>query len=290
MTRAQPRIIETVSDLRAQVTGWKASGDRVGLVPTMGALHDGHMALHSFARAHLDRTIVSIFVNPTQFAPTEDFSRYPRTFDDDVAKLAAAGCDAVWAPDASTMYPEGFATEIHMRGPADGLETVSRPHFFRGVALVCCKLFTQTGADFAMFGEKDYQQLAVVRRMAADLDLPIEIVAHPTVREPDGLAMSSRNAYLTSEQRLIAPRLAEIMTEAIQALSAGTPVATCESNAITALSKAGFEPVDYVAIRDAETLAEVAAADIVAGRPLRILGAAWLGQTRLIDNLDATIR
>lgn len=283
-----PKVFTTVADLRAEVAKWKHAGERVGLVPTMGALHDGHMALHTHAKSIAERTVVSIFVNPTQFAPTEDYSRYPRTFETDIARLTEAGCDAVWGPTPEAMYPPGFSTEIHMEGPAAGLETDFRPHFFRGVALVCCKLFTQSQADFAVFGEKDYQQLAVVRQMADDLDLAIEIVGHPTVREADGLAMSSRNAYLTADQRAIAPQLAQIMTSTIHELANGKPIRECEAAAVQLLTSAGFSPVDYVAIRDANTLTEVDDNEVTPGRPLRILAAAWLGKTRLIDNLDAT--
>ena len=191
-------VIRTVPPLRAQVKSWREAGETVALVPTMGALHAGHLDLVRLAKARCSRAVVSIFVNPTQFAPHEDFDRYPRDEAGDLAKLAAVGCDLVWSPDARRMYPDGFATRIAPAGAAEGLESDFRPHFFGGVATVCCKLFTQVAPDVAVFGEKDYQQLAVVKQMVRDLDLPLEIVGLPTVREGDGLAMSSRNAYLSA--------------------------------------------------------------------------------------------
>ena len=198
-------VIRNVSALRAQVRCLAQAGETVALVPTMGALHAGHLELVRLAKARCSRAVVSIFVNPAQFAPHEDFDRYPRDEAGDLAKLAGVGCDLVWSPDRGEMYPEGFATRITPAGAAEGLESDFRPHFFGGVATVCCKLFTQVAPDVAVFGEKDYQQLAVVRQMVRDLDLPLEIVGLPTVREADGLAMSSRNAYLSPEQRRIAP-------------------------------------------------------------------------------------
>ena len=189
-------VARTVRELRGVVAGWRRAGETVGLVPTMGALHEGHAALVRAVRGRCDRAVVSIFVNPTQFAPNEDFDKYPRPFDDDLARVAAAGGSLIWAPPVSEMYREGAATRVVPKGAALGLETDFRPHFFEGVATVCCKIFTQVGPDIAVFGEKDYQQLAVVRQMVRDLDLPLEIVGYPTVREPDGLAMSSRNRYL----------------------------------------------------------------------------------------------
>ena len=197
----RPQVLRTVPDLRSVVRDWHQQGQTVALVPTMGALHEGHISLLKLAQARAARTIVSIFVNPTQFAPNEDFDKYPRTWDDDIAKLAASGCDAVWAPTAKAMYGQGFDTFVVPGGAAVGLETDFRPNFFRGVATVCCKLFTQTQADVAVFGEKDFQQLAVVRQMVRDLDLAITIVPGATVREADGLAMSSRNRYLTPDER-----------------------------------------------------------------------------------------
>ncbi len=259
-------VVRTVPDLRRSMAEWRRQGLSIALLPTMGALHAGHLALAAEGLRRCDRLVTSIFVNPAQFAPQEDFGSYPRTFEQDLAKLAEAGGHLVWAPTADVMYPEGFATRVAPSGAAEGLETDFRPHFFGGVATVCCKLFTQTLPDIAMFGEKDYQQLCVVRQMARDLDLPLEIVGHPTVREADGLAMSSRNAYLSVARDV----------------EAGASVEAAEAGGIEALEKAGFGPVDYVAVRDAATLREVPAFD---GRPLRVLAAAWLGKTRLIDNV-----
>ena len=200
-------VIRAIADLRAQVRAWRGRGDSVALIPTMGALHEGHLQLVRLARARAKRAVVSIFVNPTQFAPHEDFDRYPRDEAGDLAKLAGVGCDVVWGPTLKVMYAEGFATRIVPAGAAEGLESDFRPHFFGGVATVCCKLFTQVLPDIAVFGEKDYQQLMVVTQMVRDLDLPLEIVGAPTVREADGLAMSSRNAYLSAEERRAAPTM-----------------------------------------------------------------------------------
>src|SRR5262245_35103205 len=194
MTGAIP-VVRSLPPLRSQMRAWRAAGDAIALVPTMGALHQGHLELVRLAKARCRRVVVSIFVNPAQFAPHEDFERYPRDEAGDLGKLAEVGCDLVWAPDRSEMYPEGFATRVVPGGGAEGLESESRPHFFAGVATVCCKLFTQVAPDVGVFGEKDYQQLIVVRQTVRDLDLPLTIIALPTVREADGLALSSRNAY-----------------------------------------------------------------------------------------------
>ncbi len=205
-------IFETVAAMRASVTGWQEAGEKVALVPTMGALHEGHMALVREGQRHAKRVVVSIFVNPTQFAPHEDFKKYPRTFEGDRAQLVAAGADAIYFPAVEEMYPPGFASRVLLLGPAAvGLDDRFRPTHFEGVATVCCKLFTQSRADCAVFGEKDYQQLKVVTRMAADLDLGIRIVPLETFREPDGLAMSSRNRYLSADDRALAPLLHQVM-------------------------------------------------------------------------------
>jgi pantoate--beta-alanine ligase len=224
---------------------------------------------------------VSIFVNPTQFAPNEDFDKYPRTFDDDLARVEAAGGHLVWAPPVSEMYRDGAATRVVPKGAALGLETDFRPHFFEGVATVCCKLFTQVGPDIAVFGEKDFQQLAVVRQMVRDLDLPLEIVGHPTVRETNGLAMSSRNRYLSPEQRQRAVTIHRVIEAVAAAARSGDPAAAIEAGT-AALTAAGFGKIDYIAVRDAETLGPY---DRSTGRPGRVLAAAWLGATRLIDNV-----
>lgn len=279
---ALPDVISQIAPLRARTRDWRRAGETIALVPTMGALHDGHLSLVEQAKAEAKRTVVSIFVNPRQFAPQEDFSTYPRTFETDVEKLAALGVDVVWAPVAEVMYPNGFATTVSTGGPALGLETDFRPDFFAGVATVCCKLFCQVLPDVAVFGEKDYQQLLVVRQMARDLNLPLEILGVETVRESDGLAMSSRNAYLSAGERETAAQLNKVLCDIANDVGAGKDVAGTLANAREKLIAAGFAKVDYVELRDGETLAPY---DPVAGRTGRILGAAWLGSTRLIDNI-----
>lgn len=276
----RPTIVRSVGDLRSRVAAWRAAGETVAMVPTMGALHDGHLSLVEEGFRRADHVVVSIFVNPTQFAPHEDFQTYPRTEASDVEKLTALSTDAVFAPNALEMYPLGNATRIEMAGPALGLETDFRPHFFGGVATVVAKLLIACGPDFAIFGEKDYQQLAVVRQMVADLMLPVTIVGAPTVREADGLAMSSRNAYLSAEERAAAPVLAAEMRRVAAVAKAGGDVAAAEAAAEAALTAAGFRQIDYVTVRNAVTLA----APSEAGEPLRVLMAAWIGRTRLIDN------
>jgi pantoate--beta-alanine ligase len=273
--------VRSLGPLRARVRAWREAGEGVALIPTMGALHRGHLELVRLAKTRCRHAVASIFVNPTQFAPHEDFDRYPRDEAGDLAKLASVGCDLVWAPDRPEMYPEGFATKVVPGGPAKGLESDFRPHFFAGVATVCCKLFTQVGPDIAVFGEKDYQQLCVVRQMVRDLNLPLEIVGAETVREADGLAMSSRNAYLSPEERRVAPLLHRAIGDIARIAAARGPVATAVAERKAQLEAAGFK-VDYLEVRDAETL-RPAAPD--AGRPLRVLAAAWLGKTRLIDNV-----
>lgn len=275
-------VFETVAAMRAAVAGWHGAGERVALVPTMGALHEGHIALVKEAQRHARRVIVSIFVNPTQFAPHEDFKKYPRTFDDDCAKLVAAEADAVFFPAVEEMYPPGFASRVLLLGPAAvGLEDRFRPTHFEGVATVCCKLFTQSRADCAVFGEKDYQQLKVVTRMAADLDLGIEIVPLPTFREPDGLAMSSRNRYLSDEHRALAPLLHRVMQELAARIRNEDPLFRAVADAQTEIITAGFE-LDYLEARHAQTLAPVTS---LADGPIRLLLAARIGSTRLIDNI-----
>jgi pantoate--beta-alanine ligase len=277
-----PQIVNTIGLLRARLAGVRRDGARIGLVPTMGALHDGHLSLVHKTRKHADRVVVSIFVNPTQFAPHEDFDRYPRTLNADAHKLAAAGgTDLIFAPSVGEMYPQGFATRIFVGGPSEGLETDFRPYFFAGVATVVAKLLLAVMPDVATFGEKDYQQLLVVRRLAADLGLATEIIGAPIVREADGLAMSSRNAYLNPDERLIAGQMNLVLKRAIAELRKGAPIAAAEEAGRSGLLEAGFNSVDYVAARDAATLAPLAALD----RPARLLAAAKVGNTRLIDNL-----
>lgn len=279
---ATPRIVTSIAELRAALAGWRKAGARIGLVPTMGALHDGHLSLVRGIQSHCDRTVASIFVNPAQFAPHEDFDRYPRDLSGDAAKLATVGLDLIFAPERDEMYPDGFATALTVGGPAlAGLEDAFRPHFFGGVATVVAKLLIAALPDAAVFGEKDYQQLAVIRRMTLDLGLPIEILGAPIVREADGLAMSSRNAYLKPEERVVAGRLNLVLKDAIARLKHGDPVGEVEAFTATDLREAGFDAVDYVAVRDAATLERIAAP----ARPARILAAAKIGATRLIDNM-----
>lgn len=280
MTEQSPIVVRSIADIRDLVAGWRAQGLRVALVPTMGALHAGHVSLVEIARRQADRVVVSIFVNPTQFAPTEDFSKYPRTFEADLEKLSAIGAEAVYAPPVEAMYPPGAATTVSVAGPATaGLEDVTRPFHFAGVATIVAKLFTQVGPDVAVFGEKDFQQLAVVRRMAADLDLAVEVIGAPTVREADGLAMSSRNVYLSADERATAPALHRILQEAVAALGKGLTAEAALAEARAAIAAAGFD-LDYLDLRTADDLGPPRP-----GVPWRLLVAAMLGQTRLIDNI-----
>lgn len=275
-------VVRTVKLLRRQVDLWRATGERVALVPTMGALHEGHAALVKLARRKADRVIVSIFVNPTQFAPHEDFTKYPRTFARDREVLTEARADLIYAPTAAEMYPHGFCSRVLLLGPASaGLEDRFRPTHFEGVATVCTKLFTQTRPDIAVFGEKDYQQLKVVTRLAADLDLGLRIVPLPTFREPDGLAMSSRNRYLSAVERALAPALHAIMQGAATDIRAGMAMADRIGRAQQAVITAGFA-LEYLEIRHADTLSPVTS---TTEGPLRMLIAARLGATRLIDNI-----
>ena len=283
MTAASELVLtRTVADLRVQVASLRNAGKSIGFVPTMGALHEGHLALVAEARRRSDAVVASVFVNPTQFAVHEDLGTYPRQEARDAELLAGAGCSILFAPDAAEMYPQGFATSVQVGGPSEGLETDFRPHFFGGVAVVVAKLLNQVQADVAVFGEKDYQQLMVVRRMARDLDIPTEIVGAPTVRDAHGLALSSRNAYLSDDELAVARRLNVILREAGDRTAAGQPVASVEAGAAATLLEAGFARVDYVAIRQAESLAPFSG---VVDAPARILAAAWLGKTRLIDNM-----
>lgn len=273
-------VVAGIAQLRARVAAWRSAGDRVGLVPTMGALHSGHMALVEQARSLSQKVIVSIFVNPTQFAPHEDFDRYPRTLEADLKTLGGSA-DLVFAPAVAEMYPEGFSLKIDMGGPALGLESDSRPHFFAGVVTIVAKLLIAAMPDIAMFGEKDYQQLLVVRRLVRDLALPLEIVGAPIMREADGLALSSRNAYLDARERAIAANLNRIIKDVAARVRSGEAIAASEERATRALLHAGFDAVDYVAVRDAQTLAPLDQFRTHA----RVLAAARLGKTRLIDNV-----
>jgi pantoate--beta-alanine ligase len=278
----RPPVARSIAALRKQIAGYRKRRESIALVPTMGALHEGHLSLIRLARKRARRVVVSIFVNPTQFAPAEDFKSYPRTFAADLAALAKLQVDLVWAPEARVMYPEGFATRIAPEGAAKaGLEDRFRPHFFGGVATVVSKLFLQVTPDFAIFGEKDYQQLKVVTRMARDLDIPVKVVPGPTVREKDGLAMSSRNVYLSASERAAAPVLHRVLKDSAARIRKGEPVAAVLASGHAAITKAGFA-IDYLEARHAETLAPLEGAG---KRPIRLLVAGKIGSTRLIDNI-----
>ncbi|MFK7743767.1 MAG: pantoate--beta-alanine ligase [Roseobacter sp.] len=277
-----PPILRTLTVLRAATRNWHMSGETIGVVPTMGALHDGHLSLVARAKDACDRVIVTIFVNPKQFNQTSDLDNYPRTEEEDARKLARFDVDAVYVPDVSQIYPEGFCTNVSVTGMTDVLCGAHRPGHFDGVATVVTKLFTQTAADKAFFGEKDFQQLMVVQRMAADLDIPIEVVGCPTIREDDGLAMSSRNLLLSDRARVNAPRLNEIMDETAEKLGQGAAFSALQADAISKLEAAGFTGVDYFEVRSCATLQ---ALDYVT-EPARLFAAAWLAGVRLIDNID----
>jgi pantoate--beta-alanine ligase len=282
---AVPKRIETAInavELRLRVRLWRNKGGVIALVPTMGALHAGHLALIDAARAKADKVVISIFVNPAQFAPHEDFARYARDLTGDTAVLEQhGGTDLIYAPEVEAVYPRGFATHVDVAGPSAGLETDFRPHFFGGVATVLTKLFLQCAPDLVTFGEKDYQQLLVVKRLVQDLDLGITVRGVPTVREGDGLALSSRNAYLSSEQRTVAASLNRILHETGNRAKSGIFIPQAEAEGAAQLLNAGFERIDYVAIRDAETLQPLR--EIT--RPARVLAAARIGSVRLIDNM-----
>ena len=275
------KIVRTVRDLRKVTAKWHKAGKTVALVPTMGALHAGHISLVRLAKKKADKAVVSIFVNPTQFAPHEDLARYPRDEAGDLEKLAKVGADLVWSPSVEEMYPEGTSTRIEAGSAAADLEGAFRPHHFGGVATVCCKLFNQVTPDFAIFGDKDYQQLAVLRQMVRDLDMPLKLVAAPISREKDGLALSSRNAYLTEAERAIAPALYAAVSAVARKVASGTPIEAATSEARAELTAAGFQKIDYIEVRDAETLVMAAGS----GKSFRVLAAVWLGKTRLIDNV-----
>jgi pantoate--beta-alanine ligase len=277
-----PMIARTLPSLRRALDALRVKKATIALVPTVGALHDGHVSLVRQAQRRATRVVVSIFVNPAQFAPHEDFDSYPRTWQADVAKLAAEKVDLIWSPNVKTMYPDGFASRILTEGPATaGLEDRFRPQFFGGVTTVVGKLFAQCRPDIALFGEKDFQQLKVVTRMAKDLDLPVRVIGIPTVREPDGLALSSRNAYLSAEERAVAPTLHRVLTGCAAKIASGAPVAKTLDEGRTEITAAGFV-LDYLEARHAETLAPIASAK---DGPIRLLVAARLGKTRLIDNI-----
>ncbi len=276
--------VTTVAALRARIRDWRRAGDSIGLVPTMGALHAGHLSLIRHVRALTTRTCATVFVNPTQFAPGEDFAKYPRDPSGDEARLRSEGVDVLFMPDVSEMYAADHSTRVRVEGLGDTLDGTFRPGHFEGVATVVTKLLLQALPDVAVFGEKDWQQLQVVMRLVRDLDVPVRIEAAPTVREADGLALSSRNAYLTPEERAIAPALFSILTRvAVHVAAGGSPEREC-ARAVGDLEQAGFGRVDYVTVRDAETLEPVHDPS----RPARVLAAAWLGRARLIDNVPVS--
>ena len=274
-------VARSVAELRRRVRAWRRAGETVALVPTMGALHAGHLALIGRARELCDRAVASLFVNPTQFAPNEDFARYPRDESGDAAKLVTARCDLLYAPPLEEMYPRGFSTSISPGGIAEGQCGPFRPGHFAGVATVVTKLLQQAQADVACFGEKDWQQLQVIRHVVRDLDIAVRIEGVPIVREADGLALSSRNVYLTPAERAVAPALQRMLRELARRIEQGDDVAAAIASGIAQLGRAGFTKVDYVEAVDAETLVPFTTRD----RPGRILAAAWLGRTRLIDNV-----
>ena len=280
------KVVRTVKDLRKQIDKWREADKSIALVPTMGALHDGHLSLVKLAHKIAGRVVVSIFVNPTQFGPNEDLARYPRDEAGDLAKLEMVDANLVWAPSAAEMYGRGFATRIVPEGAALGLEGDVRPHHFGGVATVCCKLFSQVTPDVAIFGQKDYQQLCVLRQMVRDLNLPLELIGAPTKRETDGLALSSRNAYLSPEERRIAPALHKAISELAEAVADGADIAAALAGAKARVLAAGFKKIDYIEVRDAETLSPPTTTTAAKDQTLRVLAAAYLGKTRLIDNVE----
>lgn len=276
-------IVRDTQVLRRMTMAWRAQRLRVAMVPTMGALHEGHMALVRLALEHADRVLVSVFVNPTQFTPSDDYDTYPRTEQEDAARLAAAGANVMYVPSVEDMYPPGFATHVSVDGVARGLCGDRRPGHFRGVATVVTKLLIRVMPDVAVFGEKDYQQLLVIRRLAADLDIPAHIMPCPTERDENGLALSSRNAYLSAEERQIAPLFYQALVSTAKCMETGGNLQACIDTGKIRLAEAGFTAVDYLELRDAETFAPLSAIDT--SRPARLLGAVFLGSTRLIDNV-----
>lgn len=278
-------VVRRTADLLAQVAEWRRAGQIVALIPTMGALHEGHLSLLRLAREQADRVVASLFVNPRQFGAGEDFAAYPRDEAQDRRLLAGAGCDLLYAPDANEIYPEGFSTTITVTGVANAMEGAVRPNHFAGVATIVAKLLIAAAPDIAVFGEKDYQQLQVIRRLARDLGLSVQIVGAPVVRDEDGLALSSRNAYLTGAERAVAPALQRALLRAAERMARGDAVSLIEAEGIAALNAAGFDSVDYFEVRSPVDLIRLGPGAVSA--PARILAAARLGNTRLIDNVAA---
>ena len=279
--------VRTVAELRARVHAWRGAGERIALVPTMGALHKGHLGLVTLGLAHAERVVATIFVNPTQFGPGEDLAAYPSDPAHDTALLERAGCDLIFAPSSAEMYPPGFATRVRVEGLTNCLCGALRPGHFDGVAQVVTKLLGQAQADLAVFGEKDWQQLVVIRRLARDLDIPTEILGAPIARDSDGLAMSSRNRYLDQAQRAVAGQLNKVIDAAAGRIADGAPAGGEMAAAVAALMAAGFDAVDYVECRGADDLAPVEAFD--SARPARVFAAARLGRARLIDNVPVGV-
>jgi pantoate--beta-alanine ligase len=272
-------VARTVAELRAQVAAWRDAGEGIALVPTMGALHDGHLSLVRLAKTRARRVVASVFVNPTQFGPNEDFDAYPRGEARDAELLASVDCDLLYAPSVAEMYPPGFSTKVTVSGVTEPMDGGARPGHFDGVATVVTKLLLQCGPDVAVFGEKDYQQLQVIKRFVRDLDIPVEIIGGPTARLEDGLARSSRNAYLSESEREIAGRMNGVLADAVRRLKAGEAQAHVEATGLAALERAGFTRIDYFEVRGADDLARPG------GGPLRVFAAAFVGKTRLIDNM-----
>ena len=281
-------VVRSKSDLRDAISSIHYSGQRVGFVPTMGALHNGHLSLIDLARTKSDIVAASIFVNPTQFAPGEDFDTYPRDEEADLEKLASAGCNLVYLPTVEDMYPTGSLTDVRVPGPSDLLDGVYRPHFFYGVTTVVARLFIHVRPDVAVFGEKDFQQLQIIRQMTRDLGFEIEILGGPTQRDPDGLAQSSRNRYLSAEQRRIAGALQAALVRAAARIEAGAALSPALAEARAFLQAAGFDKVDYISAVDATTLRDLPDTRSQWPEVTRLLGAAWIGKTRLIDNIPLT--
>ncbi|WP_353257805.1 pantoate--beta-alanine ligase [Hyphomonas sp.] len=281
-------VIRTRVALQQQVRVWKAAGETVGFVPTMGALHAGHLSLVEKAKETASRTVASIFVNPTQFAPGEDFDTYPRREAEDLALLAGIGCDAVYLPGVAEMYPDGSVTDVRVNGMSDLLDGIYRPHFFYGVATVVARLLLHAQPDVAIFGEKDFQQLQIIRRMVRDLGFAVRIIGGETRRDADGLAQSSRNLYLSPEERQVAGAMFAALHRAAVRLSLGAKPADVRAEATAHLLRSGFRSVDYIALVDSDSLIALPDEVALTTGSARLLGAAWLGRTRLIDNLSVT--